>query len=213
MDERSGSFANLPHELDYLVEPAMKYGVHQFEGDVFSFVQNATESDMEELARVAELVRLNHHEDLIGRFLDEYPITDFAESANLYFLFGVIDAADVAPDDDSWNSVDAHIESLQRHGSYRLASGRMWAARFLADFGPEARAAIPHLSQALQDEDHRVRVWAHFSLAVIVGRREEHADAIRAILASHNVRDGFNLLDEVGSEAEAALARLAEYPD
>src|SRR5688500_6049991 len=99
MVERTGSFVHLPKELDYLVEPAMKYGRYQFDDDVEFFLNNASETDLDDLAGVAERVRLNHHGDLIGRFLDDYPITDFAESANLYFLFGIIDAARVAPED------------------------------------------------------------------------------------------------------------------
>lgn len=144
MVHRTGSFAFLPHELDYLIEPAMKYGVHQFDADVDSFLARATDSELEELARVVEHVRLNDHDDLIGCFLDDYPITDSAESANLYFLFGVIDAAGVAPADDSWNTVESRIKSLQQFGSYRLASERMHAAKALAAFGGAASGSAPH---------------------------------------------------------------------
>ena len=210
MPERSGSFAYLPAELEYLIEPAMTYGVLQFDDDVDRFLERATEEDLESLARVAECIHLNHHDDLIGSFLDDYPITEYSESANLYFLLGVIDAADVSPEDDSWNTVENRINSLQKHGSFRLASERMWAARFLADFGADAMVSIPHLERALEDDDQRVQVWAHYALAILKGERYKHEQAIRAILAQHSVRDEMDLLDDVGSEAEAALEKLAE---
>lgn len=188
----------------------MKYGIHQFDDDVHRFLENASEDDLNALASIAERVRLEDHDDLIGRFLDEYPITDYEESANLYFLFGLIDAAGVAPEDDSWNTVENHIKSLQKHGSYRLASERIWAARILPEFGLDAQPAIPYLERALLDDDLRVRVWAHYALAMISGERPRHEQAIRAILADHDARDDMDLLDDVGTQAEEALEKLAE---
>ncbi len=211
MIERTGSFVYLPEQLEYLIEPALKYGRYQFDNEVADFLDRATEDDLESLARVAARITKEDGE-LIGRFLDEYEITDYEESAKLHFLFGLIDAADVAPEvpEETWNNVESHIESLQKFGSYRLASERMWAARWLADFEGEAWPAVPYLQEALNDEDLRVRVWAHYALAIIVGNRHEHEEAIRAILAAHDERDEFGPVTDIGMEAEAALEQFDE---
>lgn len=188
----------------------MQYGRYQFDDEIDSFLQTATENDLNVLAQIAERVQLNKHQELIDDFLDEYAITEYSESAKLYFMFGVIDAADVTPEDDSWNTVYEHIKSLQKHGSYRKASERMWAARFLADFGPEAKPAIPFLEIALKDDDLRVQIWSHFALAKLIGDREIHKQAINTIFAQHQNKDEFGDFDEIGMEAEEALEKLFE---
>ncbi|MEM6750505.1 MAG: hypothetical protein AAF612_08545, partial [Planctomycetota bacterium] len=68
---------------------------------------------------------------------------------------------------------------------------------------------IPQLEQAVADDDHRVRVWAHFALALITGNRKQHLSAIRAIFAQHQQCDEFGDYDDVGMEAWEALEMLA----
>jgi hypothetical protein len=205
MGDSFGVLAELPSELQYLAEPAMKYGANQYGYQVDQFIQFATEEDLERLAAIGERIRLNQHTDKIDDFLDKYPITEYQEAANLYFLLGLIDAAGIDLEDETWNSVEKHISSLCHFGSLRLASKRMWAARFLADFGEQARSAIPYLRTSLKDEDLRVRVWAHYALAVIEGQREEHERAVRQIFSEHNQKDQLGCYDEVGMEALGAL--------
>ena len=101
------------------------------------------------VARVAERYRLSEHHELVSDFLDEYPITDYLESAKLYFLFGVMVDAGFALSPDNWNTVERHIETLGKFGSFRRASERAFAARFLADFGDQARPAIPATSSSV----------------------------------------------------------------
>jgi HEAT repeat protein len=103
--------------------------------------------------------------------------------------------------DENWNTVENHIKSLGKFGSYRLASKRTWAARFLAGFGPKAKSAIPALVKSLEDEDFRVRVWAHYALAVIEGDKEIHKAAIQQ-LAKYRTK--------VDTEADAALELLSK---
>jgi len=214
MTKRVGVLANLPSELKYLVAPAMKYGIHQTDDERYDFLQCATAKDLEELARVAERIRLNDHNDLVTVFLDKYPITDHAESAKLYFLFGVMDDARLQFLPDNWNTVERHIKQLGRYGSFRLASERAHAAMFLAEFGDKARPAIPHLHRALEDEDLRVRVWSHYALAIIEGHRAEHELAVREIYSHHNHIDELGChADEVGGEAHAALEKFRELTD
>jgi len=203
-------FTELPSDLHYLIGPAEKFGCNQFDDQIADFLDRATESEMDELAAVAERFRLSGHSHEFDAFLDRFPITDHQQSAQLYFLFGVIDAAGFDFCDPDWNTVESHMESLQRFGGYRLASKRAHAARFLADFGNDANAAVPLLKTACSDGDERVRVWAHYALAKIEGDVEFHIGAIRNIFSSHSDLDEFDCYDEVGMEAEAALELLTE---
>lgn len=91
-----GILAELPDELSYLVEPALEYGRFQFDEHIFSFLDSATPEQMDELASIAERVRLNDHYPAVNRFLDQYPVTDYEQASCLYFLFGVLDYADLS---------------------------------------------------------------------------------------------------------------------
>jgi hypothetical protein len=86
----------------------------------------------------------------------------------------------------------------------------MHAAKFLTDFGEAAKPAIPSLRRALQDEDQRVQVWAHFALAILEGNRAGHIRALRSIMRAHSEKDEFGDYDEIGMEAEAALEKLRQ---
>ena len=90
-----GILAELPTELAYLVGPAMRYGVHRFDAQVDEFLSSASEAEMDELARLAERVRLNEHYPKVNEWLRRYKMTEYREAANLYFMFGVMDAADL----------------------------------------------------------------------------------------------------------------------
>ena len=91
-----GILTELPDELSYLVKPALEYGRFQFDEHIFNFLDSATSEQMDELASVAERVRLNDHYPAVNRFLDRYPITDHEQASCLYFLFGVLDYADLS---------------------------------------------------------------------------------------------------------------------
>jgi hypothetical protein len=193
----------------------MKYGIHQDDVRRAKFLRRATTDELNELAHVAEHYRLSEHHDLIGDFFDAYPITEHPESANLYWLFGIMGDAGLKLSPENWNTVERHIKSLGRFGSFRLASGRVFAAKFLADdFGAEARLAIPALRRALKDEDLRVQVWAHYALAVIEGDWRTHDEAVREIYSQHDKKDEFGCHeDDVGGEAYEALEKLRELSD
>ena len=93
MQDDIGVLNKLPDELAYLVGPAVKYGVHQFDGDVDRFLDHATDDEISELAGIAEKVRLDNHYEPVCNWLDRFEIDEYEEAANLYFLFGVMDAA------------------------------------------------------------------------------------------------------------------------
>lgn len=85
----------LPEDLKYLIKPAMEYGCHHIDDDIFDFLDRATEREMEDLATIAERVLIRGDYARVIAFLDKHPITDSDEAANLYFLFGVLDYADL----------------------------------------------------------------------------------------------------------------------
>jgi len=81
------------------------------------------------------------------------------------------------------------------------AAGRMWAARNLAERGPEAKAAVPALRQATSDPEPHVRAWAHTALAFIEGNVAEHRRAIREILKNF-------IIDKKAAEDEQQERKL-----
>jgi hypothetical protein len=211
MGKTIGVLAKLPEELDYLIDPALKYGVHQTDDDHFDFLHRATPDEMEELASVAERYRLSEHHDQVADFFDAYPITDHAESAMLYWLFGLMGVAGLPLSTENCDTVERHIAALRRFGSFRLASERANAAMLLAAFGRDATPAIPDLRRALHDEDLRVQVRAHFALAVIEGNRIEHQQTVSKIYSLHNKKNEFGShIEDVGRDAADVLEKFGE---
>jgi hypothetical protein len=90
-----GVLAELPSELHYLIEPAMKYGRYQFDDDVDEFLRTVREDELIELEEIASRVRADGDYDKVKEWLHAYRITEFEEASRLYFLFGVLDAADL----------------------------------------------------------------------------------------------------------------------
>jgi hypothetical protein len=90
-----GILSKLPTELAYLAEPAMRYGVYHFDNEMDTFLSSASKVAMEELATLAERVRLNNHYPRVNAWLNEFRMTQFEEAANLYFMFGLMDMADL----------------------------------------------------------------------------------------------------------------------
>ena len=63
------NWANLPKELDYLIDVAETYGVYQSETDIILFLEQAHPNDLEVLATTAERIRLNAHSKMIDEWL------------------------------------------------------------------------------------------------------------------------------------------------
>jgi hypothetical protein len=208
MQDTIGVLAKLPAHLQYLISPALRYGIHQFDDDVATFLASATDAALSELRDVKDKINREAHGREIDGFIDLYPITRHPETAKLYFLLALLDAVASDESDEEWNSVDQHMAELQQHGSYRLASERMWAARFLGELGSDARRAIPLLQSSLRDEDIRVRVWAHFALAMIEGDAQAHKTELERILGMYG-EPSSEEEKRVQSECRAALARLS----
>ena len=73
----------------------MRYGIHQFDDDIDRFLTNATDEQLVELEALAQRVRANDHYPVVNDWLDDHKIDEHEEAANLYFLFGIMDAADL----------------------------------------------------------------------------------------------------------------------
>jgi hypothetical protein len=200
----------VPEALRPLVPLVEKWGAVSSDFERYALAERAQADpkNMEELRTLAKQFT-PELQKIAGEWMDREPITESHETAKFYFTGLLLDELDLLASDRDWNTVENQIANLGKFGSYRLASGRMWAARYLADFGAQAKAALSALSKALSDEDARVRVWAHYALAILEGDEEAHAAAIRSILAQHGEKDGEgDYIDEVGMEAEAALEEL-----
>jgi hypothetical protein len=96
MSQSVGILSSLPPHLAYLAKPAMKYGIHQFDADVDRFFENATQAEWDELRTLAASVRKGGHYKEVLKWLDTHQITEHVEASNLYFLFGLLDAAGLA---------------------------------------------------------------------------------------------------------------------
>ena len=83
---------------------------------------------------------------------------------------------------------------------YKDPNRRYWAARSLGQFGPQAKAAVPDLIEALRDEDKMVRMGAGYALAEIGA---DAADAVPALREA--ARDPEN---EVRDAAQYALKQI-----
>jgi hypothetical protein len=88
-----GILSQLPPELAYLAEPAMRYGVYHFDNEMDAFLSSAPQAAMEELSGLAARVRSNNHFPKVNEWLDRFCMTQYAEAANLYFMFGLMDMA------------------------------------------------------------------------------------------------------------------------
>jgi hypothetical protein len=98
----------LPEELEYLLEPAIRYGrQYKFDDQVQWFLENASESDIETLAALAERARLSGSyacyrqwsyevDDAINRVVDTcYPYTvDISAERRKEFLRLINEAVD-----------------------------------------------------------------------------------------------------------------------
>ena len=90
LPENSGVLAQLPPDLHYLIGPVLRCACRA-EWDAFSYLDRATEREMKQLALVAERVLKNDHYPEVMKFLDKYEMTDYDESAQLYFFFLLLD--------------------------------------------------------------------------------------------------------------------------
>ena len=86
-------WSKLPPELAYLQQPAEKYGAIQFESAIDEFLDAAGEAEMNELASLAERIRLSGDIDAINRWIDNFPLTAHQEAAHVYFLLLLLDLA------------------------------------------------------------------------------------------------------------------------
>jgi len=105
-----GKLANLPEELKFLAEPAARYRF-ECEAQVLRFLDRATDEEIEELAELAERVRLERLYPKVLRLLDnELALDETWEGMWLYLLFAAMDYADLKFHDSYGD--DRDIEEL-----------------------------------------------------------------------------------------------------
>lgn len=85
-----GVLENMPKPLHYLIEPVLRYACRT-EWDAFAHLDKATQKEMDYLSTIAFQVLDNGHYPLVIEFLNEYQMTKFAECAQLYFFFALLD--------------------------------------------------------------------------------------------------------------------------
>ena len=84
-------WTKLPDELHYLTEPAERYGEMGGDAEMLRFLQGADETQLADLAALAERIRLASHSARIHQWLEQYSITDHREAAAVYFLMLLLD--------------------------------------------------------------------------------------------------------------------------
>lgn len=85
-------FDAIPEAFGYLREIVRKYEKVDAEDETQKYLEEMTEDDIEELAAVAERVRLNgDYQGAIGEWLDAVDWNIIGEAARVYFFFGLLD--------------------------------------------------------------------------------------------------------------------------
>jgi hypothetical protein len=162
--------------------------------------------DIQELQSVATAWS-DHHGNILDDWFDAAPCDD-RDVGQFSFLLELLDELDLMPDREPPELAERCLAQLARFGSYRRASGRMFAAWQLMHCDHAVDHAVPALRAALRDEDYRVRVWAHCSLAILEGNVDIHRRAIEFIRAER----GADARGLVGNFAESALRELEKSP-
>lgn len=140
-------------ERERLVEQVSKSRMAK--GVIVKAIAKATPDDFEE----------------VQQWIDVHPFSDNA--GRLLWLISLVDALELLPSDPEWKRPERLLRRLSRFGSFRVASNRMWACRFLADMPDSAIQAIPVLLAVVEaDPDVRVRAWAAVALYCL-GNREK----------------------------------------
>lgn len=94
-EKKTPNWGNLPSELQYLVDAVQHCGQLSTEGDVMSFLDRASDGDLEVLARTAEQIRLHGHMKAINEWMDRFPLTEYQEAWLVYCLLLLMDHANL----------------------------------------------------------------------------------------------------------------------
>lgn len=127
----------------------------------------------------------------VYEWMDLNESTEDAE--RLLWLVSLVDALDLLPSDPGWRRPERLMRRLGRIGSFRMASDRMWACRFLADMPDCAAQVIPALFKVVDvDPDVRVRAWAAVALWSLGNRDREWREYVNdlAVARDFQLREG-----------------------
>ena len=143
-------------------------------------------------------------QDIYEEWADRESLTTCDELAYYYFTFMLADEIGISTQTIEYDTLDILLKDLSKYGSYKRASNRMHAAKFLGFKGQEAEEALSILEKMLLDEDYRVRVWVNFAIATITGEYAKYKHTIQRLAEDKGDEDeGW-----VRLEAEAALEEL-----
>jgi hypothetical protein len=108
-----GILVELPADIAYLAEPALKFRLTT-EWDSSARLGQLTNVEMQQLAALAETVRTQNDYWTVLSFLNEHPIIDYDESAYLYFLFLMMDEAGLSFDTKDSHNNNPPMDSILR---------------------------------------------------------------------------------------------------
>jgi len=104
--EKAGVLAQLPAELRYLIEPALRCGCRSQE-EAQAYANGASAEQLNQLADIAACVLVHDHYPAVGKFLERYPRSRHPECAKLYYFFAVLVQAGLEFDEvPDWLSAD-----------------------------------------------------------------------------------------------------------
>ena len=104
--EKAGVLAQLPAELRYLIEPALRCGC-QSQDEALEYANHASAEQLNLLAEIAGCVLVHDHYPAVGKFLERYPKSRHPECAKLYYYFAVLEQAGLEYDEvPDWTSAD-----------------------------------------------------------------------------------------------------------
>jgi hypothetical protein len=143
-----------------------------------------------------------------GKHFDEWSdrtsLTESHEYAKFYFLLLFLDTLEVRfPKGPPVDRVQVEIDNLKKRTGSATVVTRMWAARFLADMGPEAVRAVDALTTATRDPEPVVRAWAFDALSSI-----EQNPATYRVQIEHLIKEARKREDDSELDIQSALDDL-----
>lgn len=198
----------VPRELHGLMPIVQAWGAVAGEEERYRLADaaEADETLLAELERVPKLWTAKAAE-AFEEWSDRETLTDSYEMAKFYFTFLLLDELSITLPSHQSDPIAALVSDLRKTKGVAAGPRRMFAARHLAERGPEARAALDALRSALDDPLPEVRAWVCVALAFIQGDVEPYRSAIRQLLAEQDHPEIARMY------IESALEELDRPPD
>ena len=193
---------NVPEELVPFLPVVEKWGAITSDSERYA-LRDKAEDDPQELKELEDFYNswtLEHH-NAYSKWGENWSLSENKTLARFYFTFMLCDELGFKPPVDENADYVGELIDLLTHVK---EGARARAASDLPDYGEEAKRAIPAIREAVNDPAPRVRIWAHYALARIVGESDLHRDAIDQLAESD---------PDLQQEAERALGWLERTPE